>query len=94
MRIPITQNTINKLNKIFGVEFIFTESYSGYDYYIAEVVNPLPHLFKDIKIEIQWNTLNLTGTVWYRYTHPSSATNGYNLGFIQNEEFTHIKTMI
>jgi hypothetical protein len=82
---------LQELNQIFGVEFFYHHSYSGYDYYFADVKNPLPHLFEDIFMELEWNPAKSSGSVNYKYTHPSQSKNGYCVGFVRGGVFKHNK---
>ena len=88
MSIQNISTTIQDISKIFKVDFKFDHSYSGYDYYKAAVKNTMPHLFKSVHMEVEYNPKNQTGQVSYKYTHPSGGQNGYAAGFIRNNKFT------
>ena len=93
MSIQINKTTLTTISKELNAHFEFEESYSGYDSYTAEIKNPLPKLFKEVKLQIIWNNINATGEVCYQYTHPNGSTNGYNIGFIRNGKFEHTKSI-
>ncbi|MFM7854934.1 MAG: hypothetical protein ACKO96_24145 [Flammeovirgaceae bacterium] len=81
-----TQNippaNLQELNQTFSVEFFYHHSYSGYDYYFADVKNPLPHLFEDIFMELRWSPETQKGKIDYKYTHTDGGQNGKTVGHI------------
>ena len=79
---------IAELNKTFKTDLVFTPEKNGFVYYIGQIENTLPLLFKTIKIEIRFSLNMQTGWVSYDYEHPNGGRNGYSIGMIIDGKFT------
>ena len=84
----IPSTLIEELNKTYKTDIQFKNENDRFVYYIGKIENSLPHLFKDIEIEIRWSPINQTGWVSYNYTHPNGGQNGYSLGMIIDGKFS------
>ena len=71
---------VARINKDLNVELSLISRIVDFRKYEAKIENTMPHVFKEIKMELSW--FGEAGKVEYYYTHPNGSSNSYTVASI------------